>query len=342
MSNLTTWTMNASHSSEPLHGTVIDLFDQWTKKSPERVAAEWQGKSLTYGALHDASLHVSRALLLAGVLPRARAPLLTQMSLEILPPVIGILRVGSCYVPIDVAAWSRIRIEAALSEPASPVAVITSPCPGLQLPTITCVWYSTARSSKTPRRKEAQGGRCLLAFSIAFDGCAAVVWTTLAKGATLVMASPSDFPEVTTTCQSLNLTQSMLAALEPSGSYDHVRYISLGAYAPKLDVGRRWITKNRKVFTMYGPSETTCVISFIGELHPAQEVPFGELIPGVKVVWGDEEMKESNHGKVLISEPGLAAGYLNNLTLTAKKISNGTASASTGQGISHARLKMDS
>ncbi|KAH2616919.1 hypothetical protein KXW54_001553, partial [Aspergillus fumigatus] len=54
---------------------------------------------------------------------------------------------------------------------------------------------------------------------------------------------------------------------------------------------------------MYGPSETTCVISFIGELHPAQEVPFGELIPGVKVVWGDEEMKESNHGKVLISEP---------------------------------------
>lgn len=70
---------------------------------------------------------------------------------------------------------------------------------------------------------------------------------------------------------------------------------------------------------MYGPSETTCVISFIGELHPAQEVPFGELIPGVKVVWGDEEMKESNHGKVLISEPGLAAGYLNNLTLTAKK-----------------------
>lgn len=143
-------------------------------------------------------------------------------------------------------------------------------------------------------------------------------------------------------CQSLNLTPSMLAALEPSGSYDHVRYIFLGAYAPKLDVGRRWITKNRKVFTMYGPSETICVISFIGELHPAQEVPFGELIPGVKVVWGDEEMKESNHGKVLISGPGLAAGYLNNLTLTAKKISNGTASASTGQGISHARLKMDS
>ncbi|KAH2164064.1 hypothetical protein KXV74_008012 [Aspergillus fumigatus] len=120
MSNLTTRTMNDSHSSEPLHGTVVDLFDQWAEKFPERVAAEWQGKSLTYGALRDASLHVSRALLRAGLLPRARAPLLTQMSLEMLSAVIGILRVGPCYVPMEVAAGSSARIEAALSELASP------------------------------------------------------------------------------------------------------------------------------------------------------------------------------------------------------------------------------
>ncbi|GIC93741.1 putative NRPS-like enzyme [Aspergillus udagawae] len=366
--------MKGSHSSEPLEGTVVDLFDEWAEKYPERVAAEWQGESLTYGALRNASLHVSRALLLAGVQPRARVPLLTQMSLEMLPAVIGILRVGACYAPMDVAAWSRVRIEAALSELASSVAVITSTCPGLQLPVITVnfqrEWLVSSPSDKDGLRVELearrsgmragdlawiiftsgttgkpkgvmvyhrgiyavctvqhskeledaaeQGGRCLLAFSIAFDGCAAVVWTTLSKGATLVMASPSDFPEVATTCQSLNLTPSMLAALDPSGSYNRVRYIFLGAEAPKLEVVRRWITKSRKVFTTYGPSETTCVISF-GELHPDQEVPFGELIPGVKVVLVDEEMKESNYGEVLISGPGLAAGYLNNPTLTAKK-----------------------
>ncbi|GFF55780.1 LOW QUALITY PROTEIN: nonribosomal peptide synthetase 5 [Aspergillus udagawae] len=312
--------MNGSHSSEPLEGTVVDLFDEWAEKYPERVAAEWQGESLTYGALRNASLHVSRALLLAGVQPRARVPLLTQMSLEMLPAVIGILRVGACYAPMDVATWSRVRIEAALSELASSVAVITSPCPGLQLPVITVnfqrEWLVSSPSDKDGLRVELearrsgmragdlawiiftsgttgkpkgvmvyhrgiyavctvqhskeledaaeQGGRCLLAFSIAFDGCAAVVWTTLSKGATLVMASPSDFPEVATTCQSLK----------------------------------------RPVF---------------GELHPDQEVPFGELIPGVKVVLVDEEMKESNYGEVLISGPGLAAGYLNNPTLTAKK-----------------------
>ncbi|KAE8391742.1 hypothetical protein BDV23DRAFT_182326 [Aspergillus alliaceus] len=292
--------MNSSHSSEPLDGTVVDLFDQWAEKSPERVAAEWQGESLTYGALRDASLHVSRALLLAGVRPRARVPLLTQMSLDMLPAVIGILRVGACYVPMDVAAWSRTRIEAALSDLASPVAVITSPCPRLHLPVITVnfqrEWLVSSPSDKDGLRVELearrsgmrsedlawiiftsgttgkpkgvmvyhrviyavctvqhskeledaaeQGGRCLLAFSIAFDGCAAVVWTTLSKGATV------DY--------------------EKQKSVHH-------------------------------------------------EVSFGELIPGVKVVLVNEEMKESNYGEVLISGPGLAAGYLNNPTLTAKK-----------------------
>ncbi|KAB8238270.1 putative NRPS-like enzyme [Aspergillus alliaceus] len=353
--NLTTRTMNSSHSSEPLDGTVVDLFDQWAEKSPERVAAEWQGESLTYGALRDASLHVSRALLLAGVRPRARVPLLTQMSLDMLPAVIGILRVGACYVPMDVAAWSRTRIEAALSDLASPVAVITSPCPRLHLPVITVnfqreglvsspsdkdglrvelearrsgmrsedlAWiiFTSGTTGKpkgvmTPRSKEV--GACLRSPSPSM-AVLQLSGRLLSKGATLVMASPSDFPEVATTCQSLNLTPSMLAALDPSSSYDRVRYIFLGAEAPKLEVVRLWITKSRKVFTTYGPSETTCVISF-GELHPDQEVSFGELIPGVKVVLVNEEMKESNYGEVLISGPGLAAGYLNNPTLTAKK-----------------------
>ncbi|KAJ6091717.1 nonribosomal peptide synthase [Penicillium canescens] len=48
------------------------------------------------------------------------------MSLDMLPEVIGILRVGTCYVPMDVIAWSRSRNEAALSELEPPVALVTS------------------------------------------------------------------------------------------------------------------------------------------------------------------------------------------------------------------------
>ncbi|KAH8805421.1 putative nonribosomal peptide synthase [Xylogone sp. PMI_703] len=346
----------SNHVSGPLGPTVVNLFDEWATKTPDRIAAEWQGETLTYASLRTASLHVSRALLLAGVKPRANVPVLTDMSLEMLPAVIGILRVGACYVPMDVAFWSRPRIEAVLSDLSSSVALITSPCPGLQLPVITVnfqkEWlYSSLRdehklsahldelqrgfradylawiiftSGSTGKPKgvmvyhsavyehsivkhsaelendAAKGGRCLLAFSIAFDGCASVVWSNLAKGGTLAMASPSSFPEVATTCDLLTLTPSMLAILDPVGPYD------------------RWITPNRKVFTTYGPSETTCIISF-GELKPDEEPPFGDLIPGFNVALVDENLEECDHGEVMITGPGLAAGYLNNPELTAQK-----------------------
>ncbi|KAE9363953.1 putative nonribosomal peptide synthase [Stipitochalara longipes BDJ] len=280
---------------------------------------------------------------------------------------------------MDVAAWSLSRIEAALSQLGSHVAIVTSPCPGLQLPVITvnfqkewlcspsmdenndndsdlCAQLDVLRnglraddlawiiftSGTTGKPKGVmvyhraiyevcivkhssdlesaaqEGGRCLLAFSIAFDGCAAVVWTTLTKGGTLAMASPSNFPEVASNCDLLNLTPSMLAALDPSGPYDGVRYIFLGAEAPNLDIVRQWIRPNRKVLNTYGPSETTCVISF-AELSGNEEPPFGDLIPGVRVVLVDEKLQECDHGEVLIAGPGLAAGYLNNPELTAQK-----------------------
>jgi long-subunit acyl-CoA synthetase (AMP-forming) len=71
-----------------------------------------------------------------------------------------------------------------------------------------------------------------------------------------------------------------------------------------------------KVYNTYGPSEMTCIISF-GELNADEEPPCGDLIPGVKVVLVDEDLREYDHGEAMIADPGLAAGYLNNPELTA-------------------------
>ncbi|RBA17287.1 hypothetical protein FPRO05_02011 [Fusarium proliferatum] len=365
--------------SRPLERTVVDLFDEWAVRDPDRVAVEWKDEQLTYGQLRDASLHVSQALLAAGVKPRSRVPVLTRMSLEMLPAVIGVLRVGACYIPMDVVAWSRGRIESALSDLSSSVAVITSHCPGVELSSyvghvvefrtswllspvtegldILCKRLDQIRqgfryddlawivftSGTTGKPKGVmvyhrgicsvamvrlndnldvitaeKGLRSLLAYSISFDGCAGVVWLSLTKGGTLVMASPSDFPQASTTCEVLSMTPSMLAVMDPSGGYDRVQYIYLGGEAPVMDVVNRWITPTRKVLTTYGPSETTVTISF-GELKPGEDPPFGELIPNVEVVLVDENLQECSYGEVMITGPGLAAGYYKNPELTAQK-----------------------
>lgn len=110
---------------ETLSITVVDLVDQWATKTPHATAAAWQGEVLTYADLRNASLHTSSALLSAGVVPGAKIPLLTQMSLEMLPAIIGILRTGACYVPIDIAAWSRDRISATIEAVSSPIILAT-------------------------------------------------------------------------------------------------------------------------------------------------------------------------------------------------------------------------
>lgn len=327
---------NAANGSHLLERSIVDIFDEQARKTPDRAAAEYEGNTLTYRALQTASLRVSNALLSAGVVPLTTVPVLTCMSLDMLPAIIGVLRVGACYAPMDVAVWSASRVQAALSQVSSPIVVVTTACPGIRLPKITVGFQAswmldplpdsdrlhrdlqsiradlrgdnlawiifTSGSTGMPKGvmiphratyaiavlelaqdledAAERGIRCLLAFSVAFDGCAGVIWTTLGKGGTLAMASPSNFPLVAETCELLHLTPSMLAVLDPYGPYSKVRYIFLGAEAPNIDVVRNWITDTRKVFNTYGPSETTCIVS-MGELSPNEEPPFGDLLPGL-------------------------------------------------------------
>jgi acyl-coenzyme A synthetase/AMP-(fatty) acid ligase len=49
------------------------------------------------------------------------------------------------------------------------------------------------------------------------------------------------------------------------------------------------------------------------------EIIFGDLMRGVKVVFVDEELQETDQGEAMIAGSSLAAGYLNNSALTAKK-----------------------
>jgi non-ribosomal peptide synthetase component F len=74
-----------------------------------------------------------------------------------------------------------------------------------------------------PPGVEERGVQCLLAASVALDGCQLTMWSALVMGRILVMALPSNFHEVAATCDVMGLTPSMLAALDPAGPYDSVR-----------------------------------------------------------------------------------------------------------------------
>jgi non-ribosomal peptide synthetase component F len=119
-----------------LEETVVDLFDTWALNTPDNIAVEWKGQGLTFANVRDASLHVSEALLSAGAKSGDKIPILSQMSLELLPAILGVLRVGACYVPIDVDVWSRERIEATLEDLSSQVGITTTPSTSEKVPVL--------------------------------------------------------------------------------------------------------------------------------------------------------------------------------------------------------------
>jgi non-ribosomal peptide synthetase component F len=94
--------------------TVLDLIDAQAVQNPDGIASEYQKKTITNRALREASMRVAIGLHERGFQPRDRIPLVTGMGLDMVVAVLGILRLGACYCPIDSAAWSSSRVFATL------------------------------------------------------------------------------------------------------------------------------------------------------------------------------------------------------------------------------------
>jgi amino acid adenylation domain-containing protein/non-ribosomal peptide synthase protein (TIGR01720 family) len=92
--------------------------------SPDAVAVTFGSRSLTYRQLDEAANRVAHALAARGVGVGQRVGLLLPRSAEAIVAILGVLKSGAAYVPIDPAVPAA-RMEFVLSD-AVPVAVITT------------------------------------------------------------------------------------------------------------------------------------------------------------------------------------------------------------------------
>ncbi|ORT57225.1 amino acid adenylation domain-containing protein [Streptomyces sp. CB03238] len=83
----------------PVHVRVTE----WMRTHPERVAVSSGGASVTYGQLDSWATHVATGLAAAGVTRGHRVGVLAEPSLAMVAAVLGTLRCGAAYVPVDTA-----------------------------------------------------------------------------------------------------------------------------------------------------------------------------------------------------------------------------------------------
>lgn len=110
---LKTWNDTAaSYSSEK---TVVQLFEEQVKRSPQGVALESEGRMLTFQEVQDQVNRLAQSLRTRGVGPGVIVALLADHSPEMIIGLLAVLKAGGAYLPIDPQLPSQ-RIEYLLSD----------------------------------------------------------------------------------------------------------------------------------------------------------------------------------------------------------------------------------
>jgi amino acid adenylation domain-containing protein len=89
---------------------VHELFEEQAAQTPKRVAVEFQGEQLSYADLNQRANQLAHYLKSMGVGPETRVGICLERSLNMAIALLGILKAGAAYVPLD-ASYPRQRLE---------------------------------------------------------------------------------------------------------------------------------------------------------------------------------------------------------------------------------------
>src|SRR5438270_7244117 len=81
--------------------TVAQLFEQQARQTPDAVAVEWAGGTITYARLHARTDRLARRLTRHGVQPGDRVAVLMHHSPELVVTLLAVAKCGAAYVPLD-------------------------------------------------------------------------------------------------------------------------------------------------------------------------------------------------------------------------------------------------
>lgn len=97
---------HSSHSAtlrpiDSIDRTITELFEHQVKIRPEATAIEFEGMELSYCELNERANRVAHYLIGSGVGEGARIGICVERSLDMVVGLLGILKAGAAYVPLD-------------------------------------------------------------------------------------------------------------------------------------------------------------------------------------------------------------------------------------------------
>ncbi|OBG82484.1 hypothetical protein A5699_00340 [Mycobacterium sp. E802] len=104
--------------------SIPESFAAQVERTPDAVAVRFEGHSMSYRELDEASNRLAHLLVAQGAAPGQCVALLMERSARAIVAIVGVLKSGAAYLPMD-PAHPDARIEFMLAD-ATPVAVLTT------------------------------------------------------------------------------------------------------------------------------------------------------------------------------------------------------------------------
>ncbi|HEY6169554.1 MAG TPA: amino acid adenylation domain-containing protein, partial [Verrucomicrobiae bacterium] len=111
---------NSTRAEFPNDKCVHQLFEEQVERTPDAVAVVFEDEQLTYRELNERANVVAHELRGLGVGPDVRVAICVERSLEMMTGLLGILKAGGCYVPLD-PAYPKERLAFMLEDAQVPV-----------------------------------------------------------------------------------------------------------------------------------------------------------------------------------------------------------------------------
>jgi amino acid adenylation domain-containing protein/non-ribosomal peptide synthase protein (TIGR01720 family) len=105
--------------------TVHELFSEQAAKTPQSIAVTWQGVQLTYQELDRRANQLAHYLRNMGIGPEMRVGLCLDRSHELVIALLGVLKSGAAYIPLD-PAYPSERLAFMLQDAEIPVLMTSS------------------------------------------------------------------------------------------------------------------------------------------------------------------------------------------------------------------------
>jgi amino acid adenylation domain-containing protein/non-ribosomal peptide synthase protein (TIGR01720 family) len=116
---------NQTSAVYPKDQTIVELFEQQVKSTPNQTALVYEGQTLSYQELNERANQLAYYLRAKGVKPETRVAICLDRGFEMLVGILGILKSGGAYVPID-PQYPVERVQYMLEDCSATIVVSTS------------------------------------------------------------------------------------------------------------------------------------------------------------------------------------------------------------------------